>query len=230
MDSQLHTPVVEPIGNVHSTPQRKQWCFTLFYTEEGRDIQFPSELTSRLTYLVCQRESCPDTGRTHVQGFVAFARKVRFTIAKDEVQRLFSTNSSPRMAYIRGSVSDNVRYCTKVDTRLAGTDPIIIGEQPPDSGKPKGVATKLARDLILKGVTPKEVLQSEEYQDAWSIALRSPVAWQEHLDSLQDHRSILDPPRVMNSVDCKNICLVSTTITQSPFHRIEQINRHESII
>lgn len=182
----------------HSQPRKKQWCFTLFYDEEGVDVRFPTELPSCCTYLVFQRESCPDTGRTHVQGFVSFASCIRFTRAKTQVMAMFHTRGSPRMAYIRGSVNDNILYCTKSESRLVGTQPIELGDRPSDRGRPdKGRATKLARQLILARKSAIEVLADPECEEAWSIALRSSRAWDSLVAQLSPHRDRMVTPTVI---------------------------------
>ena len=90
--------VIPDHQNGHLHLRKKQWCFTLFYVEEGVDLCFPDELPSSCTYLVCQRESCPETRRTHVQGFICFSLAVRFTRAKSLVGNLFRTANSPLTA------------------------------------------------------------------------------------------------------------------------------------
>ena len=189
--------VIPDHQNGHLHPRKKQWCFTLFYVEEGVDLCFPDELPSYCTYLVCQRESCPETRRTHVQGFICFSLAVRFTRAKSLVGNLFRTANSPRMAYIRGSVNDNVVYCTKSESRVPGTQPLELGERPSDRGRPeKGKATKLARELIRARKYAVEVLMEDEAQDAWGIALRSSKAWDSLVAQLSPHRDRMVSPTV----------------------------------
>ena len=179
-------------------PQRKLWCFTLFYDEEGRDIHFPTELTSCCTYLLCQRESCPDTRRTHVQGFLSCSPGVRFTRCKAIIQQLFRTSNSPRMAYIRGSVDDNVRYCTKLESRLPGYQPLELGVRPVErKAKEKCKATTLARQLIIDGKSPIDVLRDETLEDAWSTALRLHRSWSALLAESVTPRNILVDPVVI---------------------------------
>ena len=74
MDSTLQpapNPVLVSIPDnelAHSQPRKKQWCFTLFYREEGVDVRFPDELPSSCTYLVCQRDIV--TGKPFPSGIV----------------------------------------------------------------------------------------------------------------------------------------------------------------
>jgi len=182
----------------NSAPRRKHWCFTLFYTEEGSDCILPTELPSCCTYLVFQRESCPDTGRTHVQGFIAFSLAVRFTRAKQHLQSIYRTGNSPRIQYIRGSVDDNIRYCTKSESRLVGTQPVELGDRPVSRGKTeKGRSTQRARELILAGKSALQTLADEDCQEAWSIALRSSRAWDSLVAQLSTHRDPMVPPTVI---------------------------------
>ena len=184
-------------------PRKKQWCFTLFYTEEGVDVRLPVELPEGCTYTVFQRESCPDTGRTHLQGFICFTHALRFTTAKARIQRMYHTTNSPRIQYIRGSVDDNVRYCTKSESRLVGTQPIEFGERPRRSGgvqgqnASRGRPTKLARELMLAGKSPIDVLKDESQEEAWSTAFRLARTWKSLLADLVTHRDYVVPSTVI---------------------------------
>ena len=63
--------------------QSKFWCFTAFYEDKkGAKIDVPKDETSfgpAVTYLVMQDEICPDTQRLHVQGYVEFKTRQRFS-------------------------------------------------------------------------------------------------------------------------------------------------------
>lgn len=55
----------------------KNWCFTWFdYDEKVLEAMVPE----RANYLVYQLETCPDTGRAHVQGYLQMPRSVDFGV------------------------------------------------------------------------------------------------------------------------------------------------------
>lgn len=59
-------------------PGSKHWCFTLNnYTDENQQKLRQLAATSKVNYLIFGRESAPDTGTLHLQGYVGFRR--RFT-------------------------------------------------------------------------------------------------------------------------------------------------------
>ncbi len=55
--------------------QTKGWCFTSYETEE------PPYLDS-MTYLIAGRETCPDTGNKHWQGYLELKTKQRLSYFK----------------------------------------------------------------------------------------------------------------------------------------------------
>ena len=195
-----HTLPNQPSFRVHDSPTRKQWCFTLHYQDLGVDITLPSELPPTMTYLVFQQELTPTTERPHLQGFVCFSSVVRFTQVRTRLQAAFSTTRFPHIEYIRGSVAENVAYCTKEESRIPGTTPVELGERPRRTGSRtegrKGQATRLARDLILKGMQPIEVLKDEDLEDAWGTALRLARTWNSLLAEATLHRNVDVSPTV----------------------------------
>ena len=102
------------------------------------------------------------------------------------------------MAYIRGTVNDNYVYCTKLESRVPGTQPLELGVRPSDRGRPeKGRATKLARELLLAGKSPIDVLRDDSCEDAWSTAFRLSRSWSAMLGELVPPRNILVPSTVI---------------------------------
>jgi len=189
----LDIVTIDPSDSPRLHPKRKQWCFTLHHND---DLRIPDELPSSCSYLVFQQEVCPDTQRTHLQGFACFNQQLRFSEAKVRLQSVFATTRSPYLQYIRGSVDDNIRYCTKVESRRPGTQHVELGERPARSGtgRKSGKSTALVRDLILARKSPVQVLQDETLTDAWSSAFRLARTWNSLLGELiLDRDPMVDP-------------------------------------
>lgn len=60
-----------------------------------------------------------------VQGFIAFGTRVLFSTAK----RRLSDRAHVEPA--RGTPAQNTKYCTKEESRKPGTEPFVVGTEPP---------------------------------------------------------------------------------------------------
>lgn len=87
----------------------KKWCFTYFPNGTDRDREFEEMLGSNGSNYFYSEEICPTTKRLHWQGFVIFDRKIR-PLEKHSMYKA-SWES------MRGSVEENISYCTKEDGR-----------------------------------------------------------------------------------------------------------------
>ena len=126
MDSENQPTLVDVDATSNQFTRRRMWCFTLFCPDSLEGLVLPTELPATVSYLHFQREVCPTTQRHHLQGFLRYHSTVRFTQAKARLQAAFRTTLSPRMAYTTSSVEANIRYCSKVDTRVPGTMPRFL--------------------------------------------------------------------------------------------------------
>lgn len=101
------------------------WAFTYFLPEDyvySRDI--PIDPHPDWVYAVMQLEVCPNTGRRHLQGYF----RVRAAIGFDR-----ASNTLPDGAHLeaaRGTYLDNIRYCTKENSRAPDTEPWEYGTRP----------------------------------------------------------------------------------------------------
>lgn len=94
--------------------KHRAWMFTSFL---DREPNFPC------SYIVYQREKCPTSGRLHYQGYTHFENGRTFI----GVKRLDPTaHWEPR----RGTHEEARAYCTKLDTRVPGTNPSERGTAP----------------------------------------------------------------------------------------------------
>lgn len=92
----------------------RNWCFTSY---EENPIPYDEHT---MDTLVEQREQCPKTNKLHWQGCIKFRRGHEFTWVKKllgstcHIERAHDWNAS-------------VKYCTKNETRVPGTQPLLHG-------------------------------------------------------------------------------------------------------
>lgn len=119
----------------------------------------PDEEISGLVYQV---EVCPDSGREHVQGYAEFAKPCRFQFAQG-VLGISGAHCEAR----KKSREACVKYCTKEESRKAGTFPALLGtlaEQDPAHYKTRqGKRTDISSmvDNIKSGKRALECLESD---------------------------------------------------------------------
>lgn len=101
--------------------ESKYWCWTLFKSDDDvYDAEYPCDATdyktergiATVTYTRAQEEQCKTSGRFHLQGYVEFKDKIKFTTLKN----LF--NKRIHWAKRRGNAQQADDYCNKEDTRV----------------------------------------------------------------------------------------------------------------
>jgi len=97
-------------------PQAKHWCYTSFNME----IE-PLWLDNVMEYMVYQKEMAPTTGQQHWQGYVCFKKKRSLNWLKGNV------DSTAHWVICKGTPAQNYEYCTKLDTRVEGSLPVVYG-------------------------------------------------------------------------------------------------------
>lgn len=92
----------------------KRWCFTIFGVEKD---EFKEKIVED-EYLkgICAEETCPNTGRKHLQGFMYFKKRQRFSVIRLMFEKW-------HIEVAKGSDDENYKYCTKEDG-----DPYIWGD------------------------------------------------------------------------------------------------------
>lgn len=98
--------------------RHRAWCFTV-HCDANTDIPF--EYTERMKYLVYQKERAPSTGALHFQGYVVMVNPTSLVGMK-------AIHATAHFEVANGSAEDNIRYCTKEDTRVS--PPVERGERP----------------------------------------------------------------------------------------------------
>lgn len=104
----------------------KRWCFTSFEDT----IKFNEE---KIVYFIFGRESCPTTGKKHLQGYVVFKTQQRLSAVK-------KIDGRAHWEKARGSVADNIKYCSK------DGDVTSFGDPPEEQSFRGGEARKAQYD------------------------------------------------------------------------------------
>lgn len=106
---------------------------------------------------VCyQVETCPTTKSNHVQGYVELANARTF----DQIKRLLGNNDRVHVEHRKGSKMDCIRYCSKVETRAEGFQPVFSGScGAPDRDRttPNLVFEKVMENVL----SPRDVALSD---------------------------------------------------------------------
>lgn len=134
---------------------RVNWTFTYNNALPGQTI----EQLDDVAYLVYEHQIAPQTGMRHLQGYVRFKNRKRFTTT----QSWFSQRGCPgvHIEKPKGTEQHNRDYCTSAETRAAGTEPFEHGEFQPDIGK-QGKRSDLeeATGAIDRGATMGEIARA----------------------------------------------------------------------
>lgn len=93
-----------------------------------------------------QLESCPETGRRHVQGYARFSSQLR-------ISTLQGAMPGGHFEIAKGKEEENIAYCTKQESRVDG--PWIHGE-PAKPGKRTDIAK--AREIVISGGGMRKVV------------------------------------------------------------------------
>lgn len=93
---------------------KRNWVWTLFVPEHGDFADFLS-VGDGLKFAVWQLESCPDTGRLHLQGYAELESPMRLAAFK---RRLGDDRA--HVEERRGSSAQAIAYCEKPESRVAG--------------------------------------------------------------------------------------------------------------
>lgn len=106
--------------------QHPNWCFTLHYggagqvSENDATITFWEALCEQAHYAIAGRETAPETGQAHLQGYVQLNDKQRITQLKK-----LPGGSTVHWEVAKGDERHNIVYCSKEDPQ-----PLIHGDEP----------------------------------------------------------------------------------------------------
>lgn len=98
-------------------------------------------------YVVYQYEEAPTTGQRHIQGYMAFEN----ARTGASISKLLTKwgGAKPHLEVAMGSAEQNLQYCSKPDTRVAGTLPYIFGEPPVGQGQRTDLAAAFTELQVL---------------------------------------------------------------------------------
>lgn len=104
----------------------RAWTFTLHCDSVDAGILLGTnlQLEKYCRYFIYQVELTPTTDRAHLQGYVYFENSVRFSAVKKILGDVAHIEAA------RGSPNQNKAYCSKQETRAAGTEPREWGTLP----------------------------------------------------------------------------------------------------
>lgn len=125
-------------GNNQSSAKKsddatRHWCMTWFsYPENHREV-IESVVCGIDDKFIYQEEKTKDEN-DHIQGFMSFAKRVRFS----QVSEWFKGARMDRLSKLWGKntqkgIMANIKYCSKEHTRKPGTTPICKGYIPADA-------------------------------------------------------------------------------------------------
>lgn len=160
-------------------PRSRRWSITVFIPEEEKEPQanwkeLLASLTSfhpeKLECLAAQLERCPKTGKLHIQAALVWKTRLQLNTLKSKVLR----NESAHCEISKASLRANYDYCTKTETRVEGTEPLILGDWTTKQGKRSDLVR--AADDAVQGITVDELYQRHG---------GTYVRYQKHLKELQ---------------------------------------------
>lgn len=100
----------------------RNWCFT-----DNTTTLIWDELPAGVKFFIAQLEIAPTTGQKHIQGYVQLSRQQRLSWLK-------KLRPGAHWEVAKGSADENIRYCSKSDSRAPNTEPVRRGE-PKRQGK-----------------------------------------------------------------------------------------------
>lgn len=117
--------------------QGKNYVFTIFF-QDNIEIDDAEFLMDQLplardfdgSFGHAQIEICPSTKKLHIQGFVCLDKNVRGSRFGQSLTNISNLFKHPTIDLMKGSIEDNITYCTKLSCRAPGTEPITWGIQP----------------------------------------------------------------------------------------------------
>lgn len=139
---------------VTQATKSRKWCFTYFWPGDQEDPDLSLFEDWKCEYLIAGRETCPVTGREHLQGYVRFSG----CRARGGISRLLP---GAHFEPCRGNEQQNIDYCSK-EGRVA----IEVGvRQAAPIGQGKRNDIIAVREMIVAGAGMHDVvMECDSYQ------------------------------------------------------------------
>lgn len=168
-----------PIYIDMANTRARGWCFTLPNYDDNSISQICE--TNIYDYLIIGKEIAPTTGTPHLQGFIYCKNKISFNALKPAL-------GNAHIEQARGSIDDNIRYCSKEgDSREWGIRP---------AGQGHRTDLENFRDAILNGMSEEDLIQNfcgcmakydRFYQRCRNIVLKKEAAKREPVEVIVLH-------------------------------------------
>lgn len=117
MEESKHVQAVQDNGEEGNTstssPHGIKWQFTLAANSIDTE-EIMSRLSKESDIWIFQKESGESTGYEHYQGYVEFRKDKRFKAVKKIL------GNSAHVEKVKGTRLDNIKYCSKAETRIGG--------------------------------------------------------------------------------------------------------------
>lgn len=148
----------------------KRWCYTSF-----NHLDSESQLSNSdyLQYHIWQEETCPNTGKRHLQGYIEFTKSVGLSYIKNHWR-----DATTHFERARGTAEENIAYCSKSSSGGSG-NPTIVGT-PFQSHQGKRNDLYALKKSIDEGATDAEL-----YENHFPVMFRH----KRHVDEYRKHLS-----------------------------------------
>lgn len=135
---------VEEKAEKKNSPLSKYWCFTHYG-------DLAPQMPASATYLIYQREVCPDTQRKHWQGYVEFSIKKRRHSVQSELEA-----PGAHCELRRGTAQQAADYCRKSESAEEGT----LKEEGTIS-KPAANEIAAVKTMIDEGASLSDIMENQ---------------------------------------------------------------------
>lgn len=131
--------------------RKRMWSFTWnnYSKDQESSLRTLHERWSALKFICFQKERASQTGTPHLQGFVWLGSARTFTAVK---QALAGSAQGVHIEACNGTFSQNLKYCTKEETRELGSIPYEWGQRKVDKDS--------IVDLIKGNASMKEIFEA----------------------------------------------------------------------
>lgn len=126
-------------------PTSRKWCFTSFKALDFSVYGIMFNEHSAMLYMILGLETCPKTGRQHIQGFVHLNSGYKLSTLKT----WFHMDETIHFEICKGTAEDNIKYCSKEGNFIE------YGERQ-FQGKRNDITTKLSKHKTLNDFIKNE--------------------------------------------------------------------------
>lgn len=129
----------------------KRWCFT--QNNPKSNELFANPLPGGIRFVIWSRERGTEQGTEHLQGYISFKYAKRL----GEVKAVIGNN--PHVERARGNEQQNIDYCSKSETHLAGPWELGKREAPGRRTDLENIGSEVRRTGLLSGLDNKSIIR-----------------------------------------------------------------------